>query len=606
MTDGSTRTERRPADWASDVEPITYSRVADNAYGHNMATVDMTDLPIARFRIQGFRTLADVDITCSGPLTVVAGPNNAGKSSLLSALRLYVTAVHALAGRPRSSTPKPGDEMQGVDDSTKMTVFADLHAPRFEELVAASIGSGRQADRAVEWARREFGGWLELGIGIDSGEFNLSKASAPRVTELLASLGQRQSTERSLLIAIGGQRNDSIDQGWIRAAAKSLLPIPTLHAIGDVRRMGDAPLTDDDLRALVEKAGPRPSGRRVEPWTEVLEQILQDVFGPETRYSALLRNGSGRFEISIDGQEDIPIEQVGAGVREVVAIAHAALSTGADKVLAIEEPENCLHPKAVRRLLTSLRTHTATQLFVSTHSSAVVNASPDTVIHVQRSGNVTTAEVVDRPSRHFEIIRSLGYTPADLVLTPCTVWVEGPSDRLYLTKWLSISGLTEGIEYQSMFYGGSLLAHVTAHSDASPEEALVAIRRLSRRCVVVADSDRTVSQQRIKGRVQRIKAELDKDPHGLAVITPGKEIENYLPTEIVNEVRASFSLPKLPSGDARFLNMVKGRDPRGIPKVDFARRALEILDGEVPQGARRDVNRMARFIRDAEPDHHVT
>ena len=42
----------------------------------------------------------------------------------------------------------------------------------------------------------------------------------------------------------------------------------------------------------------------------------------------------------------------------------------------------------------------------------------------------------------------------------CVVWVEGPSDRIYLKHWIEAvtSELIEGLHYSIMFYGGRLLS----------------------------------------------------------------------------------------------------------------------------------------------------
>jgi hypothetical protein len=44
------------------------------------------------------------------------------------------------------------------------------------------------------------------------------------------------------------------------------------------------------------------------------------------------------------------------------------------------------------------------------------------------------------------------------------IWVEGPSDRIYIRHWLKLADahLTEEVHFSIMFYGGKLLSHLSA------------------------------------------------------------------------------------------------------------------------------------------------
>ena len=134
------------------------------------------------------------------------------------------------------------------------------------------------------------------------------------------------------------------------------------------------------------------------------------------------------------------------------------------------------------------------------------------------------------------ICEDLGYQPSDLLLANCIIWVEGPSDRLYLNWWLRTvdSSLVEGIHFSVMFYGGKLLAHLT---NAEPEEAVtefINLRRLNHRGVILIDSDRKNHNDTINCTKTRLRDEFNEGP-GYAWITYGREIENYLPIDSVSD-----------------------------------------------------------------------
>ena len=121
----------------------------------------------------------------------------------------------------------------------------------------------------------------------------------------------------------------------------------------------------------------------------------------------------------------------------------------------------------------------------------------------------------------------LGYRASDLVQANCIVWVEGPSDRIYLSAWIkSIDpDMLEGLHYSIMFYGGRLLAHLTA-DDASVGD-FIALQRLNRHVGIIVDSDKRKANQSLNSTKQRVLDEIEKS-HGFGWVTAGREIENYI------------------------------------------------------------------------------
>ena len=107
------------------------------------------------------------------------------------------------------------------------------------------------------------------------------------------------------------------------------------------------------------------------------------------------------------------------------------------------------------------------------------------------------------------------------------VWVEGPSDRIYLKHWISIVDpkFAEGIHYSIMFYGGRLLSHLSADDEKISE--FMQLRALNRYFAIVMDSDEAAPHPRVNATRLRLKHEFEL--HGsVAWITKGREIENYI------------------------------------------------------------------------------
>lgn len=54
-----------------------------------------------------------------------------------------------------------------------------------------------------------------------------------------------------------------------------------------------------------------------------------------------------------------------------------------------------------------------------------------------------------------EIKSRIGVKASDLLQSNCVIWVEGPSDRIYIKKWIELfdgHNLEEGLDYQFIYY----------------------------------------------------------------------------------------------------------------------------------------------------------
>ena len=150
---------------------------------------------------------------------------------------------------------------------------------------------------------------------------------------------------------------------------------------------------------------------------------------------------------------------------------------------------------------------------------------------------------------HLGVISELGAKPSDLLQANGIIWVEGPSDCIYLNRWLDLfsgGNLQEGRDYQCAFYGGSLLARTQFKSPEDAEAELVNLFRVNPNIVVICDGDRTAGAgegSRIKDRVRRINTEVKQIPGAHIWVTEAKEIENYVPGSVLGKVLKIEGVP---------------------------------------------------------------
>ena len=139
-----------------------------------------------------------------------------------------------------------------------------------------------------------------------------------------------------------------------------------------------------------------------------------------------------------------------------------------DFIFAFEELENNLHPALLRRLFQYLEKYALDEqatIFLTTHSSTALDlfgvSENAQIIHVTHDGKTARTTTVSAHFDRLDIVSKLGAKPSDLLQANGIVWVEGPSDCVYLNRWIQLcSGgtLQEGRDYQCAFYGGSLLS----------------------------------------------------------------------------------------------------------------------------------------------------
>jgi len=139
-------------------------------------------------------------------------------------------------------------------------------------------------------------------------------------------------------------------------------------------------------------------------------------------------------------------------------------------VFAFEELENNLHPALLRRLLQFIERYSKehrTPVFLTSHSSVALDffglCEDAQILHVRHDGAQASGECVDKQFDKLGIISELGAKPSDLLQANGIIWVEGPSDCIYINRWIGLCSrgrLREGRDYQCAFYGGALLARV--------------------------------------------------------------------------------------------------------------------------------------------------
>ncbi|WP_251151188.1 AAA family ATPase [Cellulosimicrobium sp. Marseille-Q4280] len=488
--------------------------------------------------VEGYRSFNHGAAQYLAPMAkvnLVAGQNNAGKSNLLRVI------AGSLPGAPRESQSHPLDVPVGTGaDGGPTCVSIAVPTAAFAEALRARVGSGFDTSYVAAMAVR-----LQELLGLPGLEeflwyrYVFKNPGLELDTEWILELDRAQTSShrddfRNLSSAIlnssGGPSHADLER-----VLKTMDPVgalPRAATISAYRRIeaGDQEASLDGsglIHRLADLERPEAVGHdeeraKFDAIQEFTRSVLDDpgltLTVPTTRTTINVRLSEGGV---------LPLEHMGTGIHQVVILA-AAATLLTDTVVCMEEPEIHLHPLLQRKLLNYLAHETTNQYVIATHSAHMLDADVASIFHLtheSRSGTRLTRAAT--PAQRAGICADLGYRASDLVQANAVVWVEGPSDRIYIRRWIELldPSLIEGIHYSIMFYGGRLLNHLTA--DDPDVDEFISLRRLNRQVAILIDSDRSRRGARLNATKKRVVDELSTE--GFAWVTHGYTIENYVP-----------------------------------------------------------------------------
>ena len=284
-----------------------------------------------------------------------------------------------------------------------------------------------------------------------------------------------------------------------------------------------------------------------------LLEDLNEIFYPDGEFETIRiqqidsRDG-GTWEIFLQekGQSRIPLSNMGSGLKTILLIllniiVIPALSKGKKYAYAFEEIENNLHPALQRRIfeyLYKFAVSNDTVIFITTHSHVAINCFYDkeqaSIYHIEKIKGKASLYRIETYLDKAEILSDLDVRASDLLQSNGIIWVEGPSDRVYIKRWLELftnNEFVEGQHYQFAYYGGRILSHYTLGEN----DKLINILKTNRNAAIIIDSDKKNKQAHINATKKRIVEEF-QSMNSFSWITKGKEIENYIPPESIEEL----------------------------------------------------------------------
>lgn len=437
-------------------------------------------------RIQGFRRFNDLNLRFKNGLNVIVGPNNAGKTAVVDALRVLLSASDE--GNLRLTELDLHVDTDGVQSSeaTFIFTFRDLSNDQEADFMTAlrprRDEDGKlieyEAQFTVQYTQAEPGSRLKLRRWV--GEHPENLLSADMLEELRAIYLQPLRDP-----ALG------LKPGRMSQLSKLVRRLSTEEQREDLEVQLAA--FEDDL--MEEPPISSANEAITERYTSMLGDELAQFLSLELSPSDFARFAS-RVGLSV---ADMEVEQNGLGFNNLiymaVVLSELALSTDASYCgLIVEEPEAHLHPQLQAVLLEYLRTvetpakgQQAVQVFVTSHSpNFVALADLDSICCVYESpdGPVAFAprDVAFKDKKKEKLQRYLNVTRAELFFARRLVLVEGTAELFVVEALAKKAGInlrkhsvsvisTDGLNFDAflpLFGAEAMQIPVAVITDADP------------------------------------------------------------------------------------------------------------------------------------------
>lgn len=311
-----------------------------------------------------------------------------------------------------------------------------------------------------------------------------------------------------------------------------------------------------------------------------LESFLSKCFfeDQEVVITATHRTSKILFQV---GEDEYPIHHVGDGIQALILLLLPVFTAQDNTWFFIEEPETHLHPGFQRIFLETILKDEYIQsknlkFFFTTHSNHFLDLTIDNndisifqfqKIHSERF------EIKNNVKPTKEILDKLGVQSSSVFLANTSIWVEGPTDRKYISKFLrlytdnlkNVSPLKEDIDFAFFEYGGNLITHYLFDEEIeySTEEVkeVISSFALSNKICLIADNDNAKGESKKAQREMVLQNLSEKSSNFLYINTVYKEIENLLPLKIISDFMETLTkkeATKIPFRREDYINIGLG------------------------------------------------
>lgn len=391
-------------------------------------------MKLVAFTVKNYRSITDAYKLPLGQRSILVGPNNEGKSNLLGGIALALTVISRGDVMPtgrilyRYALPRRGPHSYRWERDFPISLQASMPSGRSDFTLEFSLDA-RELAAFNSKTKSRLSTDLKVRVSLGSED--------ARLEVLIQGPSKKNLQEKIDVIA------DFIRQ---RIVVQHIPAIrPSELAVEVVEQMLEDELTllenEPDYRRLLAdlEAKQKPILRAISnELTNTVKSFVPEVSAVTVETASELRRAIRRScTVRINDGTNTALELKGDGVKSLTAISlvryvsQKALE-GRNLVLAVEEPESHLHPRAIHRLrevLTEIaQSH---QVIVTTHSPLLVDRASPSMNILVKGGRANPAKSLKQIRDVLGVELSDNLSTASLVLL-----VEGPEDVKVVGAWL--------------------------------------------------------------------------------------------------------------------------------------------------------------------------
>ena len=319
----------------------------------------------------------------------------------------------------------------------------------------------------------------------------------------------------------------------ITTSFNDIIYIPHLRVIQEGHMLGDSNATingSNIISEMFQMQNPSIGKEHSKEKFSLIQNFVRELIN-KPQLEIQIPHTKDQIILTLDGNR-LPLDSYGTGIHQLVLLC-STLVIHENAIVCIEEPEIHLHPELQRKFLNFLN-RTNNTYFITTHSNVFLDYTENTsVYHVKYDGVKSEIFHAKRTEGAINVLEDLGYRSSDIMQANGVIWVEGPSDRVYLLNWLNLlePSIKEGLHFVIMFYGGRLLSHLTFETEKVIDE-LIPLLKMNYNAFVIMDRDGFASKVKLNDTKKRIQAEIGGKK---CWVTKGREIENYISAKSAGE-----------------------------------------------------------------------
>ena len=479
----------------------------------------MSIITIDTFEVENYKPIRDSGPINIGDMTTFIGKNDAGKSSFLEALHIFLDGG------------KPDDDHFHKREAESISFIATLsEVPTgLEQALSEEYlpDDGEEFTVKKEFTHRENktpkaetfvnGEKMAKGAVVEDGEELYKAASRNYIWEYFA---------EPLLIVAERDVNEETKLKGGTFLNKLLMPVLKGGGLHDE--------IDEQIEELKGSLQETSEGIG-DKLTKYMQSHLSDVERVNMSPGSIQISKAISPKIHLEDEhlsESVDVRERGSGVGSLLLLsmmqAYVDLQVGEGYMLLFEEPGNFLHPAAERKMLDALRNiaDSGGQVMITTHSQVFIdNRSAAEMYITRRNSGVTNFERIEEDA--FKAVDEIGARNSDILQSDFVIYVEGPSDvkvlealsEAYVDDWNE-----HNITIQHLGGTGNM-------RHCEPEK----LKKINRHFAFLFDSDKTSADDDLKGEVESIREQADEADIECHVLER-REIENYYHPDSIGEV----------------------------------------------------------------------